>query len=156
MKAEEVKKKLSGAEKAPFSCLSDAKGLIKFDVSRRDFEEGCKHLFEAGMLPVTRLLEELGMDKTDIDEVVLVGGTTRVPRVKEMLREYFGKELNDHIDPDVTVAYGAASVRIKCQYRALNVHVCQIMRFGLKKCQNGEGITIAVRACKDCKCSANQ
>ena len=50
------------------------------------------------------------MDKEDIDEVVLVGGSTRMPLVKRQLREYFGKELNDHIDPDITVAYGAASI----------------------------------------------
>lgn len=50
------------------------------------------------------------MDKNDVDEVVLVGGSTRVPLVKQQLREFFGKELNDHIDPDVTVAYGAASI----------------------------------------------
>jgi molecular chaperone DnaK (HSP70) len=50
------------------------------------------------------------MSREDIDEVVLVGGSTRVPLIKRRLREYFGKELNDHIDPDVTVAYGAASI----------------------------------------------
>ncbi len=110
VKAEAAKKALSGATVSPFSCKSQKKGLIQFDISRKDFETGCRHLFDAGMLPVTRLLDELGMEKSDIDEVVLVGGTTRVPRVKQMLREYFGKELNDYIDPDVTVAYGAASV----------------------------------------------
>ena len=52
----------------------------------------------------------VGMSKDDIDEIVLVGGTTRIPLVKQQLREFFGKDLNDHIDPDVTVAYGAASV----------------------------------------------
>ena len=62
------------------------------------------------MAPVERLLGELEMKKEDVDEVVLVGGTTRVPRVKQLLREYFQKELNDHIDPDITVAYGAASI----------------------------------------------
>ena len=110
VKAENAKKTLSSEKKATFSCQSKNKGHIQFDVSRGDFERGCKHLFAAGMLPVTRLLDELGMESSDIDEVVLVGGTTRVPRVKELLREYFGKDLNDHIDPDVTVAYGAASV----------------------------------------------
>lgn len=50
------------------------------------------------------------MSRGDIDEVVLVGGTTRIPLIKQQLKEYFGKDLNDKIDPDVTVAYGAASV----------------------------------------------
>lgn len=43
------------------------------------------------------------MHPLEIDEVVLVGGTTRVPKIKELLREYFEKDVNDHIDPDVTV-----------------------------------------------------
>lgn len=50
------------------------------------------------------------MRKDDVDEVVLVGGSTRIPLVKQRLRDFFNKELNDHIDPDVTVAYGAASI----------------------------------------------
>lgn len=50
------------------------------------------------------------MEAKDIDEVVLVGGSTRIPQIKVMLREYFQKDLNDHIDPDITVAYGAASI----------------------------------------------
>lgn len=50
------------------------------------------------------------MSHKEVDEVVLVGGSTRIPRIKQLLREYFGKELNDHIDPDITVAYGAASI----------------------------------------------
>jgi len=50
------------------------------------------------------------MNKADIDEIVLVGGTTRVPLVKKQLRDFFQKDLNDHIDPDITVAYGAASI----------------------------------------------
>lgn len=51
-----------------------------------------------------------GMSRDDIDEVVLVGGTTRIPKIKQLLRDFFGRDLNDHIDPDITVAYGAASV----------------------------------------------
>lgn len=45
-----------------------------------------------------------------IDEVVLVGGSTRMPRVKELLHDFFQQDLNDEIDPDVTVAYGASSI----------------------------------------------
>jgi len=70
----------------------------------------CSQLFERALLPVARLLGDLQMDKKDVDEVVLVGGSTRVPLVKQQLKDYFGKELNDHIDPDITVAWGAASI----------------------------------------------
>lgn len=113
VKAEQMKKDLSSAERATFHCTPAGEGLnlqVTLDLSRADFHQECKHLFDAGMLPVTRLLSELGMEHSDIDEVVLVGGTTRIPEVKTRLRKYFGKELNDRIDPDVTVAYGAASV----------------------------------------------
>ena len=107
--AEEIKKDLSSREVSEFSCkMPDTN--VSFDVTREEFQSVCLPLFERGMLPVTRLLEELEMDKEDIDEIVLVGGTTRVPYVKQQLKKYFGKDLNDHIDPDVTVAYGAASI----------------------------------------------
>ena len=109
VKAENVKKGLSYSDKATFRCVSGGETII-FEISRGEFSEVCKHLFDAGMTPVMRLLTELGMERSDIDEVVLVGGTTRIPEVKSRLREYFGKELNDKIDPDVTVAYGAASI----------------------------------------------
>jgi molecular chaperone DnaK (HSP70) len=53
----------------------------------------------------------LDMSKEDVDEIVLVGGSTRIPHIKKLLKDYFGKErLNDDIDPDITVAYGAASI----------------------------------------------
>lgn len=83
---------------------------IAFTVTVDEFENGCQILFDRCMLPVKRLLTDLEMTKEEVDEVVLVGGSTRIPKVKRMLREYFDKELNDHIDPDVTVAYGAASI----------------------------------------------
>jgi len=111
--AEDIKKQLTHQDEVEFKCFSNKTGQqVSFPVYREtDFEQGCRGLFDRGMLPVTRLLESLEMDKSDIDEVVLVGGSTRIPKVKQQLRDYFNKEkLNDHIDPDITVAYGAASV----------------------------------------------
>lgn len=113
-KAEEVKKQLTSSSEVNFSCLmptGTTERRIEFLVSReRDLEGGCRDLFERSLLPVHRLLSDLNMSKEDVDEVVLVGGSTRIPRIKQQLRDFFGKELNDHIDPDVTVAYGAASI----------------------------------------------
>lgn len=110
-KAESAKKELSSALSTSFSCTAPSSGkTITFTLTRNDFESGCKVLFDRGMAPVLRLLEDLEMNRNDIDEVVLVGGTTRIPLVKKQLRDFFGKDLNDHIDPDITVAYGAASV----------------------------------------------
>ena len=62
------------------------------------------------MEPLLRLLNDLEMTNEDIDEIVLVGGSTRIPKVKSMLKHYFGKAANDHIDPDITVAVGAATI----------------------------------------------
>ena len=132
IKAEEVKIRLSRDELVQVSCYKHLSTLsldspvlessrvapsprhvqIHFNVSRDEFQTQCQSFFGRAMQPVQRLLTELGMAPTDIDEVVLVGGSTRIPHVKERLRAFFGPgvNLNDHIDPDVTVAYGAASI----------------------------------------------
>jgi len=123
VKAEQVKKTLSSQDSAKFHCTMPQPAAssppaptpaspVSLTVSRQEFEEHCAPLFLRGMLPVTRLLAELGMAAREIDEIVLVGGTTRIPHVKQRLREYFGPDanINDHIDPDITVAFGAASV----------------------------------------------
>ena len=61
--------------------------------------------------PVTRLLGDLGLHPDEVDEVVMVGGTTRMPQIRTLVREAMKVDrLNTHIDPDITVAYGAASV----------------------------------------------
>ena len=126
-KAESIKKQLTYNATVTSSCVYPTKDLqpsssyintnnkesiseISFTVTINEFETECKPLFDRAMLPVYRLLKDLEMQKEEVDEVVLVGGSTRIPKVKKMLREYFEKELNDHIDPDVTVAYGAASI----------------------------------------------
>jgi molecular chaperone DnaK (HSP70) len=63
------------------------------------------------VIPIQRLLKDLDLQKEEIDEVVMVGGTTRMPQIRELVRVELEKErLNTHIDPDLTVAYGAASV----------------------------------------------
>jgi heat shock protein 5 len=61
------------------------------------------------LAPVQRVLEDAGLKKADVDEVVLVGGSTRIPKVQQLLKDYFnGKEPNRGINPDEAVAYGAA------------------------------------------------
>ncbi len=61
------------------------------------------------MAPVKQVLQDSGIDKKNIHQVVLVGGSTRIPKIQEMLSEFFdGKELNKAINPDEAVAYGAA------------------------------------------------
>jgi heat shock 70kDa protein 1/2/6/8 len=78
-------------------------------LSRAKFESLCNDIFMRTMAPVDQVLSDAKMGKSDIDEVVLVGGSTRIPKIQELLSTYFnGKELNKSINPDEAVAYGAA------------------------------------------------
>ena len=78
-------------------------------ITRARFEELCSDLFRLCLEPVEKALRDAKMDKSSIHEVVLVGGSTRVPRIQKMLQDFFnGKELNKSINPDEAVAYGAA------------------------------------------------
>merc|ERR1712198_137483 len=78
-------------------------------ITRARFEELCSDLFRNTLLPVEKSLRDAKMDKGQIHEIVLVGGSTRIPKVQKLLQEFFnGKELNKSINPDEAVAYGAA------------------------------------------------
>jgi len=77
--------------------------------TRARFEELNMDLFKRTMKPVAQVLKDAGMSKDEIQEIVLVGGSTRIPKVQSLLSEFFnGKELNKGINPDEAVAYGAA------------------------------------------------
>ena len=77
--------------------------------TRARFEELNIDLFKNTLKPVQKVLEDAGLKKTDIDEIVLVGGSTRIPKVQQLVKEYFdGKEPSRGINPDEAVAYGAA------------------------------------------------
>jgi heat shock protein 5 len=78
-------------------------------LTRARFEELNNDLFKKTMGPVKRAMEDADMKKTEIDELVLVGGSTRIPKVQQLLKDYFdGKEPNKGVNPDEAVAYGAA------------------------------------------------
>ena len=78
-------------------------------VTRAKFEEINSDLFRKTLKPVEQVLKDAKMGKDEVDEVVLVGGSTRIPRVQQLLSSYFGgKELNRGINPDEAVAFGAA------------------------------------------------
>ena len=78
-------------------------------VTRAKFEELCADLFRQTLVPVEKVLEDAGVDKSEVGEVVLVGGSTRIPKVAALLKRFFnGKEPNRSVDPDEAVAYGAA------------------------------------------------
>ena len=78
-------------------------------LTRARFEELNMDLFKKTMVPVKKVLEDAGLKKSEVDEVVLVGGSTRIPKVQSLLQDFFnGKEPNRGINPDEAVAYGAA------------------------------------------------
>lgn len=78
-------------------------------LTRAKFEELNLDLFRSTMKPVQKVLEDADMSKKDVDEIVLVGGSTRIPKVQQLVKEYFGgKEPSRGINPDEAVAYGAA------------------------------------------------
>merc|ERR1712127_747859 len=78
-------------------------------ITRARFEELCADLFKKTLQPVGQVLDDSGMKKSEIDEVVLVGGSTRIPKVQQLIKDFFnGEEPNRGINPDEAVAYGAA------------------------------------------------
>eukprot|EP01031_Cornospumella_fuschlensis_P025351 gene25351-30612_t len=85
-------------------------GVVRVRMHRSDLEEGCVHIFQRALDPLSRLLDTTNMQTSDIDDVVCVGGSTRIPHIKSLLNSYFNKTVYDSIDPDITVAYGAASI----------------------------------------------
>ena len=78
-------------------------------LTRARFEELNIDLFKKTLEPVKKVLADADLKKTDVDEIVLVGGSTRIPKVQQLLQDFFnGKELNRGVNPDEAVAYGAA------------------------------------------------
>ncbi len=81
---------------------------LTMKITRSKFEELIDHLVEQCKKPVLQALEDAGMKPSEIDEVVLVGGSTRVPKVRQIVKEIFGKEPHQGVNPDEVVAVGAA------------------------------------------------
>merc|ERR1712083_429116 len=78
-------------------------------LTRARFEELCIDLFKKTLTPVQKVMDDSELKKSEVDEVVLVGGSTRIPKVQQPLKDFFnGKEPNKGINPDEAVAYGAA------------------------------------------------
>lgn len=107
---ENAKRTLSTQTSATVDCEALSQGQdFSSTISRAKFEELNMDLFKKTIVPVTQVLKDAGVSKNEVDQVILVGGSTRIPKVQEMLSEYFnGKKLNKEINPDEAVAYGAA------------------------------------------------
>ena len=110
----------TACEKAKITLSSSTKANIEIDslyegidfnssVTRARFEDLCSDLFREALKPVDQVLMDAKVSKSQVDEIVLVGGSTRIPKMRVMLQEYFnGKNLNMSVNPDEVVAHGAA------------------------------------------------
>jgi len=107
---EKAKRDLSSVHQVKVSIEGLVDGIdFSETITRARFEELCADLFKKTLEPVQTVLDDAGMKKSEIDEVVLVGGSTRIPKVQQLIKDFFnGKEPNRGINPDEAVAYGAA------------------------------------------------
>jgi len=106
---EKAKRTLSSTMSTRIEIESFHKGKdFSETLTRAKFEELNADLFRKTLKPVEQVLKDAKVKKTDIDDIVLVGGSTRIPKVQAMLEEYFGKKASKEINPDEAVAYGAA------------------------------------------------
>ena len=114
-----MKRLKNACEKAKRTLSSSTSAIIEIDslydgidfmstITRARFEDLCIDLFKETMKPVTQVIEDSKISKSQIDEIILVGGSTRIPKIQSMLSDFFnGKELNKSINPDEAVSFGA-------------------------------------------------
>merc|ERR1711994_502744 len=107
---ERAKRTLSASAQASVEIDSLFEGVDFYtSLTRARFEELCSDLFKGTLDPVEKAMRDAKLDKSSINDVVLVGGSTRIPKIQKLLQDFFnGKELNKSINPDEAVAYGAA------------------------------------------------
>ena len=107
---ERAKRTLSASAQANIEIDSLFEGIDFYtSITRARFEELCSDLFKGTLEPVEKAMRDAKMDKSSVNELVLVGGSTRIPKIQKLLQDFFnGKELNKSINPDEAVAYGAA------------------------------------------------
>jgi len=107
---ERAKRTLSASAQANIEIDSLFEGIDFYtSVTRARFEELCSDLFKGTLEPVEKAMRDAKLDKSSIHDLVLVGGSTRIPKIQKLLQDFFnGKELNKSINPDEAIAYGAA------------------------------------------------
>lgn len=107
---ERAKRSLSASTTATIEIDALLNGIdLNLTITRAKFEMLCDSLFRQTIEPLEQVLSDAKMSKSDIHEVVMVGGSTRIPKIRELVSNFFnGKKLNDSVHPDEAVAYGAA------------------------------------------------
>ena len=115
--AEQAKLQLSTQSRADLTLklysIKSAKNVkkpveFKYSITRELFEDLNKDLFKKVLEPIDKVLEAADLPKDWVDEIVLVGGSTRIPKVRKLIRDYFSKEPNTAIDPELAVASGVS------------------------------------------------
>ena len=140
---EKLKKELTDNDKVVFQVSLDAVSKLTgqkidfyYEMGRKEFNDINKELFNKVLKPVEKVLEESETQAQDVDEIVLVGGSTRIPRVRELVAEYFGKIPNTSINPDIAVATGvAAQAGIMGNGWPLKVAAVEVQNKKIKKVQ---------------------
>ncbi|HBQ61890.1 MAG TPA: molecular chaperone DnaK, partial [Balneolaceae bacterium] len=93
----------------PFVTATDAGPKhLNIDLSRAKFEQLVDDLVKRSIDPCKKALDDAGLSKSDIDQVILVGGSTRIPKIQEEVKAFFGKDPSKGVNPDEVVAVGAA------------------------------------------------
>ena len=108
--SERAKRTLSSSVQTTIELDSIYDGIdLNISLSRAKLESLCSDIFNRILNPIDLVIKDADINKSDIEEIILVGGTTRIPKIQELLSNYFnGKELNKSINPDEAVAYGAS------------------------------------------------
>lgn len=101
-----------GADASNMQTFCESLEAVPLTLTSSEYKDAVNPLYERAMIPIQRLLEDLSLKRDEIDEIVMVGGTTRIPEIRRRVQEELGQSasLNTSIDPDITVAHGAASV----------------------------------------------
>lgn len=132
---EKAKRTLSSAPSTTIEVDSLFEGVdFTFNLTRAKFEDLCKADFDRCMDPVDRVMKDSGLSKKDIHDVVLVGGSTRIPKIQEMLKEKFdNKEPKKDINPDEAVAYGATvqAAVIQDKTGVSDIVICDVISLSL-------------------------
>ncbi len=106
---EKMKKNLSTQDEVTLDLDALAEGEdFQITIARPEFQDMCKSLFDKTLPIVETALKDAKLDKNQIDEIVLVGGSTRIPKIQQIVKEYFNKEPSKKVHPDEAVAIGAA------------------------------------------------
>lgn len=108
MKSRSIKEDFASKDQVVFNLLLSNKHLINMSITREEYESIVSNLVQKALLPIKKALRDSGITKDQIDEIIMVGGSTKMLIIRKVIKEFFGKELLTSVNPDEVVAIGAA------------------------------------------------